>query len=89
MDLMLIYMREIRAEAKKRHVSVTDALDKYLDAYHIHRTANGSYRDITSQYHYMQKMHERYRFMRITALEFIAEQTGQENKRRDRKNDKR
>ena len=80
MDLMLIYMREIREEARKHHVSVTDTVNRYLEAYHEHKSIHGSYRDIGHESHYMQKMHERYRFMREKALEFVTQQVEEHRK---------
>ena len=46
-------------------------MNKYLEAYQIHKAEHGSYKDIAHESYYMHKMHERYRFMRQTALEFI------------------
>jgi hypothetical protein len=66
-------MREIQTEARKHHVSVTETMNAYFEAYHTHKAKHGSFKNIHEP-HYVTKMHERYRFMRQTALEFIAAQ---------------
>ena len=74
-DLCIQFHKEIVEEAKKHKVPIGEASMAFFHAYELHKVEHGSFNPQISphlQEHYTQKMHERYRFMRQTALDFIS-----------------
>jgi len=76
MDLCLQFHREIIEEAKKHRVPTGLVTRVYMEAYATHKIRHGSFNPSTmpadERHHYQTRMHERYKFMRDTAINFIV-----------------
>ncbi|NQV00330.1 MAG: hypothetical protein HQ538_06350 [Parcubacteria group bacterium] len=64
-------LEEVIAEADKHRFSHMHATKLFFEAYQTHKEEFGSFRHEAPADHYVMRMHDRYRFMRDTAINNI------------------
>ena len=77
MDLCLQFHKEVIEEAHKHRVPTGLVTTVFMRSYEVHKKKHGSFNPshlpAEERHHYQAKMHERYRFQRDRAMEFITQ----------------